>query len=379
MKYAYRGLLLVLAGWLLLPVWSSAGEVVHFERLPAGGVQPQSAVDAAGTVHVVYLTGDAKTSDVNYIRRKAGDELFSQPLRVNSEQGSAVAIGTMRGAQLAVAPDGTVHVLWNGSQQAHPKQGEGVPLLYARLTPNSQKFEAQRNLMTRTYALDGGGSLATDRGGRVYVAWHGMKSLKPGKETDRAVFLAVSEDNGASFGAEREVSPPKSGSCPCCGLRLGVDEQGALDLVFRAAFSVMDRDILWLQSKNQGRSFEVVRRDAWRIGQCPLSSAWVAEGWTGWEAGGTVKFARLDDVKSKLVIPKGDAKRKHPVAVQTKDGRTLLVWTEGTGWQKGGAVVWQMLGVDDKLIGNPQRRNDLPVWGLATAWADGSGQFFVLY
>jgi hypothetical protein len=288
-----------------------------------------------------------------------------------------VAAGTIRGAQLAVGKDGTVHVLWNGSQTATPKQGEGSPLLFARKLPGAKEFEPERNLMTKTYALDGGGSLAAGPEDRVYVAWHASRVAQPGKEADRAAFLAVSADGGKTFAAEREVSPPKSGACACCGLRLGVDEQGAVDLIFRAAFTALDRDILWLRSKDRGKSFTVVQRDAWKIGQCPMSTAWMRDEWAAWEANGQVKFTRRDGVKT--FSPAGEVKRKHPVAVSATDGSTLLLWTEGTGWNKGGSVAWQIIGKDGQAAGPIQKRAGLPVWGLATAWASPQNGWIVLY
>lgn len=351
---------------------------VRLERLPAGGVQPQSTVDASGGVHVVYLAGDPKSSDVYYMCRKAGDKSFSQPLKVNSQAGSAVAIGTIRGAQLAVSRSGAVHVLWNGSQTALPKQGEGSPLLYACLLPGKQSFEPQRNMMKTSYALDGGGSIAVDGQGRVYIAWHASKTSPPKGETGRAVFMVTSTDDGKTFTPEREISPPNSGTCACCGLRVAVDELDRLNVLFRAAFTVMDRDMVWLQSKNQGQTFEVINRDAWRIGQCPMSTAWVRDGWLAWESGGKVKYARQTAGDLQPVSPMGDVKRKHPVAVQLKDGSAVLIWTEGTAWQKGGAVCWQATGKDGKLTGKPQTRADLPVWGLATAWTEPDGNDVVI-
>ncbi len=365
--------LLYCCGLLAVP----AEPAIRVERLPAGGVQPQTVVDAAGTVHLVYLKGDARSSEVIYTSRKAGETTFAASQRVNSQPGSAVAVGTIRGAQLSVGEDGTVHVLWNGSQTALPRQGQGSPLLYARKVADGKNFEPERNLMTRTYMLDGGGSLATGPDGAVYVAWHASKTIQPGKETDRAAFLAVSRDAGKAFGVEREISPPKSGSCACCGMRLGVDAQGAVNVLFRAAFSALDRDLVWLKSKDQGKTFAVVQRESWKIGQCPMSSAWFRDGWAAWEVNGQVKFTRMDGVQA--FSPSGGVKRKHPVAVQAKDGSSLLLWTEGTGWQKGGALVWQILGADGKPVGPEQRRDDLPVWGLATAWADAPKGWVVLY
>lgn len=355
----------------------SAVDSVRVERLPTGGIQPQSVVDAEGTVHIVYLTGDPRACDVQYTFRKAGDSTFAPAIRVNSQPGSAVAMGTIRGVQLAVSKEGVVHVLWNGSQSAEPKQGNGSPLLYARKPAGSKTFEPQRNLMTKTYALDGGSSIAVGSGGEVYAAWHASKVAQGGKESDRAAYLSISTDGGKTFSQEREVSPPKSGSCACCGMRVAVDQQGAVNLLFRAAFSPVDRDILWLRSLDQGKNFTVVQRSAWKTGACPMSSAWLRDGWAAWEANGKVMYSRLDG--SREFTPSGEAKRKYPVAVQANDGRSLVLWTEGTGWQKGGAVAWQILGADGKPAGAIERQEGLPVWGVATAWAGPKGGWIVLY
>ncbi len=368
-------LLAVVCGLMLS---AYAEPIVRIERLPTGAVQPQSIIDSRGGVHVVYLAGEARASDVYYMFRKAGEKSFSQPIKVNSQAGSAVAVGTIRGAQLAVSRSGVVHVLWNGSQTALPKQGEGSPLLYACLLPGKQSFEPQRNIMKTSYALDGGGSIAVDGRGQVYIAWHASKTSPPKGETGRAVFLVVSPDDGRTFTPEREISPPNSGTCACCGLRVAVDEQDRLNVLFRAAFTVMDRDMVWLQSKDQGKSFEVINRDAWRIGQCPMSTAWVRDGWLAWESDGKVKYARQGVGDLQAFSPVGNVKRKHPVAVQLKDGSAVLIWTEGTGWQKGGAVCWQTAGKDGKLTGKPQTKSDLPVWGLATAWAEPNGNDVVI-
>ena len=63
-----------------------------------------------------------------------------------------------------------MHVAWNGSDAALPRgvtnpktQKAGSPMLYARSNAQRTAFEPQRNLMTHTYNLDGGGSLAADK------------------------------------------------------------------------------------------------------------------------------------------------------------------------------------------------------------------------
>ena len=42
-------------------------------RLPGHGLQPKTVLDHKGTLHFVYLAGDAGGSDVFYTRRNAGE------------------------------------------------------------------------------------------------------------------------------------------------------------------------------------------------------------------------------------------------------------------------------------------------------------------
>src|SRR5688572_11559690 len=91
-----------------------ADDDVTTHRLPGGSVQPQAAVDADGAVHLIYLRGEPMHCDIFYERSTGGGETFSEAVRVNSHEGSAVAAGTVRGAHLAVGRDGRVHVAWMG-------------------------------------------------------------------------------------------------------------------------------------------------------------------------------------------------------------------------------------------------------------------------
>src|SRR6187455_1147959 len=94
---------------LLHPLLAPATEV-KLERVPEGGVQPQVAVSSDGIVHLVYLTGKPDGADIRYSSRKTGESAWSEPVTVNSEPRCAVAVGTIRGAQLALGREGRVHV-----------------------------------------------------------------------------------------------------------------------------------------------------------------------------------------------------------------------------------------------------------------------------
>src|SRR5262249_13223052 len=141
---------------------------------PDGGIQPQAAIDDHGVIHLIFFKGEPAGGDLMYARLQPGVERFSIAVRVNSQTGSAIAIVTIRGGQIALGRGGRVHVAWNGSNGARPSNPfGGSPMLYTRSAPQGTAFEPQRNLMQRTSALDGGGTVAADGAGNVYVAWHG--------------------------------------------------------------------------------------------------------------------------------------------------------------------------------------------------------------
>jgi len=363
------------------------GAEVRLQRAPAGALQPQAAMDAQGTLHLVYLKGEPKGCDVFYSRRARGAEGFTPPLRVNSQPGSAVAVGTIRGAQLALGKGGRVHVAWNGSQQATPKPPtQSAPLLYTRMTDPGTAFEPQRNLVNTTQHLDGGGTVAADLAGNVYVLWHSAPAGNQAGEAGRAVFLARSQDEGRTFAGERGVNPEPTGACACCGMRAFTDAEGNLFALYRTAASALNRDMTLLVSRDQGGRFTSTTLHRWRLGQCPMSSEFmtVAGGkmLAAWETDGPVQFASLSATASNAPVtqrPSTMAKGKHPVLALNASGETLLVWTEGTAWQRGGALAWQVFGPDGRPVGEPQRRDGVPVWGLAAAVAEPNGSFTILY
>jgi hypothetical protein len=234
-------------------------------KTPNGSIQPQAVVDAKGTLHLIYFKGDDSAGDIFYVRREAGKDRFSAPIRVNSQAGSAVAIGTIRGGQIALGKGGRIHVVWNGSSTAQPRsQGQYTsPLLYARLGEAGTAFEEQRNLMRVTTTLDGGGTVAADQSGNVYVAWHGIKVGSPLGEENRKVWLAISPDEGKTFGEESQVNAKPTGACACCSMHAFADSKGSVYLLYRS--SKDSRDIYLLASQDPRKGFEGVLVHPWKI------------------------------------------------------------------------------------------------------------------
>jgi hypothetical protein len=385
-RFFWKGFLLL---WLF--VCSASGDpapTVRLERVPEGGLQPQVLVDANGTMHLIYLKGDPKACDVMYTRRPAGQKEFLSPLRVNSKAGSAIAIGTVRGAQMAFGRNGRVHVAWNGSDLASTKASGASPMLYSRMTDNGDAFEPQRDLMTSTTHLDGGGSVAADARGHVYVVWHGHKTTGPQEEIDRGVFVASSEDDGKTFSAERQVNPSGTGVCGCCGLKAFADNQNALAILYRSANPTGNRDSVLLLSTNYGASFSAKVVGQWHVSICPMSTHELGVGPAGltgmWEKEGQVYLGsiftgRLDSMSAVSALG-STGNRKHPTFAwaKTKGSPLLMVWTEGTGWEKGGSLAWECVDARGAQIGSG-RAEGVPVWSFAAAAAEPDGSFSLIY
>ena len=359
---------------------------IHFSRTPNGGIQPQTLVDAAGVVHLIYFKGEARAGDVFYSNLKPGSSEFSAPIQVNSHPGSAIAVGTIRGAQMAIGKNGRVHVVWNGNSSASDAH-EGVPLWFARLNDARDGFEPQRDLMTFTASLDGGGSVAADSDGNVYAVWHAHPPGAEKNETARAVFVARSTDDGKSFSAERRATLEPTGACGCCGLKAFADRGGAVYVLYRAAFETVKRDEVMMVSRDRGETFQIAYKHPWQISTCPMSSASFADGpedgtLAAWETAGQVYFALVRPgnlAVSKPSAPPGKGKRKHPALAMNQKGETLMVWAGGTGWNKGGSLAWQLFDREGNQTSEHGERDGIPVWSFASAYARPDGTFVILY
>jgi hypothetical protein len=370
---------------LLLASLSVRAVVVRVERLPTGAMQPQAVVDAADDVHLVWLRGDPKACDVFYEKRPGGRTNDAVLLKVNSQPGSAIAAGTIRGAQVALGRGGRLHVVWNGSSTAEPKPSEGAPFLYARLNDRGDAFEPQRNLSGRTAQLDGGGGVVADGDGRVFAVWHASPNETVTGEKERRVFLALSKDDGGSFAAERAISPP-NGTCGCCALRASIDSAGNLLVLYRSAAEIAQRDMHLLVSRDHGINFSEAMSDAWPVGQCPMSTASFATGAPGlyaaWESKGQVfgSFAAPDlkafSAPMALAPSRGS---KHPALAVNRRGETVVAWADGTGWQKGGSVSWRTLDATGHPTGETTTVTGLPVWSFPAVFARPDGQFVIVF
>jgi hypothetical protein len=112
-----------------------------------------------------------------------------------------------------------------------------------------------------------------------------------------------------------------------------------------------------------------------------MSTMALVEGQSGvvaaWETDGQIYFANKPASAgfTEAQAASGDgSNRKHPALAVNARGEMILVWTEGTGWERGGTLAWQVFDKNSKPTDEKGRIDDgIPVWGLPTAVATGGG------
>ena len=363
-------------------------------RVPDSGIHPQVTADDSGTIHLVYFKGDAAHGDLFYVRSTNNGETFSKPIRVNSQIGSVLVTGTVRGPQIAVGKGRRPHVIWMGSTTATARVpgtgGHGTPLLYTRLDDSGSKFEPERNVIATHVGLDGGLSIAADNAGNVYAVWHAPEIGKD-DEASRRVWVSRSMDDGEHFAPEVAANSASTGACGCCGIRAFCDRDGALYVSYRSAREMVNRDMYLLTSRDYGKTFHSIKLDDMKMGMCVMSTTAIAAApmqsgkvLAAWETMSRVFFATINPASDTPVRPlpalNEDKMSKHPALAANASGQILLTWTEGTGWQKGGSVAWQVFDSSQRpLPGATGHAAGLEPWSVSAAFVKSDGSFVILY
>jgi hypothetical protein len=256
-------------------------------------------------------------------------------------------------------------------------------MLYTRVNEAGTAFEPERNVIRSAGGLDGGGSVAADDIGNVFVMWHAPKPGDTNEEAGRAVFVARSMDDGKTFAPEKLATEKPTGACGCCGMKAFADNQGHVFALYRGASQMTNRNEILLMSRDHAESFEIIYEHPWKISSCPMSSAFMSQAKDGVlvaaETHERLFFVKVDAKTGQTSTPVSpETKGKHPVVVANSRGEILLAWTEGSGWGKGASLAWQLYEAEGKSTENGHVKG-VPVWSLATAYAEPTGNFVIVY
>jgi hypothetical protein len=251
-------------------------------QVSANGVdaaEPATASAPDGSFYVAWVNHDAKQADVMLAHFNHEGKQQGATVRVNREAGLATA---WRGDQpsLAVAPDGSVYVLWTARVEAKDKHGTDVYLSASKDGGQSFASEVKVNDDQEPNA-HGMHSLAVASDGRIYAAWLDERNVHQPQpstkaeghhmESNRDVYVSYSTDGGRTFSANRKVATE---ACPCCKTSLAVAADGTLYAGWRQVLPGSFRHIAVASSADGGATFSkavIVSDDHWVLQGCPVS------------------------------------------------------------------------------------------------------------
>src|SRR5206468_6887479 len=133
--------------------------------------------------------------------------------------------------------------------------------------------------------------------------------------------------------------------------------------------------------------FQIIATDPWRVAKCVMSTAAFArhgdDVLAAWETHEQIRLVSLspDGSATQPVSMPGEGKgRKHPSIAVNARGEFVVAWTEETGWNKGGTVVWQLFSQEGQPVSGQSGRFDgLEPWSVPAVIAALDGSFKVFF
>jgi hypothetical protein len=273
----------------------------------ADSAEPAIAAAPDGGIYLVWIEhGAGRTADVYFQKFDGAAKAVGEKVRINPQIGEASA---WRGdpPTIAVGTNGEIYVGWTASVKIEKKSGTN---LYVSVSPDGGKSFAASAKVNDDFAPASHGmhSLATDKSGKIYVAWLDERNIKmpahaankfeisnefqyvkahhtPTPEAKKSeeeaepnseIFYAVSRDGAKTFSANKKIS---SEVCPCCKTSLTTAGDGKIYVSWRQVLAGNFRHIAVASSADGGESFSqpsIVSDDRWQIAACPVSGASMA-------------------------------------------------------------------------------------------------------
>ena len=303
------------------------------------------AFDAQGRLWQVSKETDQAdaTGKAQYVVLRSSADLgktWSAPKRVQTTPETISADGENR-PKLAFGKDGAMFIAYT-KPLSKPYSGE---IRFLRSLDGGQHFSApltvhqDRDEITHRFE-----SMIVDGKGRIFIAWidkRDLEAAKLRKESYRgaAIYVAMSDDNGANFQPEWKLADH---TCECCRIALGLNESGAPVAMWRHIFEPNSRDhaMAVLTPMGHANLFQRVSFDDWRVDACPHhgpSLAFGADGtryqtWFNVKTGEGGVFYAKTDTAGKLSTPLrlGSAQASH-AEVMVRGNKVALVWKEFDG------------------------------------------------
>lgn len=260
---------------------------------------PEVTVGSDGSIHVIWLdkgvvgTADRKGSDrsgghshqswtdLMYARSDDGGRSFSQPVRVNREEGEVWGFSVAK-PQVGVGQGGVIHVAYPANSISSVTGKAVASSLYVRSLDGGKTFSEPLQLNADVPGdlsdlVHGGlaqaqvfGTMTVSTAGDVYAFWLDTRDMTP-ERTLSSTYLRASHDNGATFESERLLY--QADACPCCQLTALADGSDRVVLGSRMVGEDNLRSPTVSISMDAGESFSArvaAQGTPWKMNGCPL-------------------------------------------------------------------------------------------------------------
>lgn len=351
-----------------------AGEPVALVPTGTKTVAPEIALGPDGNPHVVWIQkrpavpvaegehSHLAADDLYYSRAIGGGDGFTTPIRVNPVPGEVWGFAVSN-PQIVVDEDGVIHVLYPANATASHADRGIVVNRYTRSTDGGKTFSEPVTLndpnldVSQGSFLHGGlgqahvfAAIGAAPGGRVFSYWIDTRHMQSDKESG-AIYGAISEDNGATFGEEFLIW--KNTACPCCQLTVAAASADDVYLGYRQVLG-KTRDSVVARSNDGGRTFAKplsIVNTPWEIEGCPLKPTTVA---VAGDHVAAVWYSGSEDPRGAYFSYSADGGKTFARGKPIHDGATIsdapVVWLDDTGtvvlaWhaktKEGRAVYWK--------------------------------------
>jgi hypothetical protein len=223
-----------------------------------------------GAIHLAWIDGrEGKKEPGTFVARSA-DHGRTVGRNIKVDDNTCVCCRTA----LATAPDGTIYVAWRKIFGGSVRE-----TVVARSTDGGESFSSAVIVGNDRWIYQAcphrPASLGVDGHGRLYVVWY-----TEGDDETPAIYLAYSDDRGATFSAKQQLNTSK-GTFPDHP-QMAVDPKGRLVVVWEEQ-SPVRREVVMSHSQDRGGSFSKPVKLNEKNGQTPSvavnSDGMVVMGW----------------------------------------------------------------------------------------------------
>lgn len=299
-------------------VW--AGEPVELDRgvAPNNPQQPQVAVDAQGSIHVVYGIGDL----ARYRRSDDGGKSFTKPVDLSAAH--EMSLGMRRGPRISVSDKSICITVVSGKQG----KGRDGDLLAMRSVDDGKTWTGPVQVNDAAdSAREGLHAMSSGLNGEMCCVWLDLRN------GNTEVMASVSTDGGGSWSQNVLVYKSPNGSvCECCHPSVAIDSRGRIHAQWRNAVGGA-RDIYVASSIDGGKTFGKATKlgaGSWPLDACPMDGGAIAVG-----AGGKLASAWRRD-KTVFLSLEGEPRERSLGAgeqpwIAVTDAGPFVVWLKKRG------------------------------------------------